>query len=204
MEVFMMYWNRRIQAAKIGYLTMSILLCALGCILIAVPDFSLVLFCRLVGILMILFGFIKIIGYCSRDLYRLAFQYDLALGLLLMALGVLFIVRVNAIIPIICTILGICVFIDALLKIQISIDSKAFGISLWWLILSAAVVTGAAGFMLILRPWESAKVVMILLGIALITEGLLNLITVLAVVKLIRRQQPTIIDTEYREIRNDL
>lgn len=200
----MMYWNRRIQAAKIGYLTMSILLCALGCILIAVPDFSLVLFCRLVGILMILFGFIKIIGYCSRDLYRLAFQYDLALGLLLMALGVLFIVRVNAIIPIICTILGICVFIDALLKIQISIDSKAFGISLWWLILSAAVVTGAAGFMLILRPWESAKVVMILLGIALITEGLLNLITVLAVVKLIRRQQPTIIDTEYREIRNDL
>lgn len=204
MEVFMMYWNRRIQAAKIGYLAMSILLCALGCILIAVPDFSLVLFCRLVGILMILFGFIKIIGYCSRDLYRLAFQYDLALGLLLMALGVLFIVRVNAIIPIICTILGICVFIDALLKIQISIDSKAFGISLWWLILSAAVVTGAAGFMLILRPWESAKVVMILLGIALITEGLLNLITVLAVVKLIRRQQPTIIDTEYREIRNDL
>lgn len=200
----MMYWNRRIQAAKIGYLTMSILLCALGCILIAVPDFSLVLFCRLVGILMILFGFIKIIGYCSRDLYRLAFQYDLALGLLLMALGVLFIVRINAIIPIICTILGICVFIDALLKIQISIDSKAFGISLWWLILSAAVVTGAAGFMLILRPWESAKVVMILLGIALITEGLLNLITVLAVVKLIRRQQPTIIDTEYREIRNDL
>lgn len=200
----MMYWNRRIQAAKIGYLAMSILLCALGCILIAVPDFSLVLFCRLVGILMILFGFIKIIGYCSRDLYRLAFQYDLALGLLLMALGVLFIVRVNAIIPIICTILGICVFIDALLKIQISIDSKAFGISLWWLILSAAVVTGAAGFMLILRPWESAKVVMILLGIALITEGLLNLITVLAVVKLIRRQQPTIIDTEYREIRNDL
>ena len=37
---------------------------------------------------MLLFGFIKMIGYFSKDLYRLAFQFDLASGILLMALPI--------------------------------------------------------------------------------------------------------------------
>lgn len=34
------------------------------------------------GIILIAYGIIKIIGYCSDDLYNLAFQHDLACGLL--------------------------------------------------------------------------------------------------------------------------
>ena len=83
-----MQLNNRIKAAKIGYIMISILLCVLGIVLIAVPDFSLTLLCRLGGGIMVLFGLIKIVGYCSKDLYRLAFQFDLAFGILLVALGV--------------------------------------------------------------------------------------------------------------------
>lgn len=86
-EVLTMYWNKRTQAAKIGYLIISVLLCLLGIALIAVPDFSAALLCKLMGVLMLLFGLIKITGYCAKDLYRLAFQFDLAFGILLMALG---------------------------------------------------------------------------------------------------------------------
>ena len=100
----------------------------------------------------------------------------------------------------ICIVMGICVLADALLKIQISIDSKAFGIQKWWLILAVAILTGAAGFLLLLRPSESAQVVMILLGVTLITEGVLNLITILTAVKIIRHQLPEVIDAEYCQI----
>lgn len=189
-----MYWNKRIQAAKWGYLLISGALCVLGAALVAVPDFSAVLLCRLTGGAMILFGIVKIIGYFSKDLYRLAFQYDLAFGILLIALGGTLLFRPEAMVQIISIIIGICVLADGLLKIQMSIDARRFGLPKWWLILMMAILTGGAGFLLVLRPTESAGVMMILLGVGLITEGVLNMITILTAVKIIRRSQPEIVD----------
>ena len=114
-------------------------------------------------------------------------------------LGVIMIARTNVMVSIICIIFGIYVLADALLKVQIAIDAKAFGISKWWLILAVAILTGVAGFLLVLRPSESAQILMVLLGLSLISEGLLNLITILTAVKIIRRQRPEIIDTDTAE-----
>ena len=198
-----MYLNNRIKAAKTGYIIISILLCVLGIVLIAVPDFSVTLLCVLGGGIMMLFGLVKIIGYCSKDLYRLAFQFDLAFGILFVVLGFILIIRTDAMVNLICIVMGICVLADALLKIQISIDSRAFGIKKWWLILAMAILTGVAGFLLIFRPLESIQTIMILFGIALITEGVLNLITILIAVKIIRHQMTEVIDAEYCEIEQE-
>lgn len=67
------------------------------------------------------------------------------------------------------------------------------------LILAVAILTGVVGFLLVLRPSESTQIVMVLLGLSLIAEGLLNLITILTAVKIIRRQLPEIIDTDTAE-----
>lgn len=178
--------NKCIRIAKAGYIIISALLCVLGIMLIAVPDFSTSLFCRTGGLFLVLFGLVKIIGYCSKDLYRLAFQHDLAFGILLIALGVILIVKTDIMINIICTFLGILILTDALLKIQISIDSKAFGIRRWWLILGLAITTGVVGFLLVLRPSEGMQAIMVLLGMSLFVEGALNLVTILTAVKSIR------------------
>ena len=184
-EVFIVYLNNRIKVAKTGYIIISILLCVLG------------------GGIMMLFGLVKIIGYCSKDLYRLAFQFDLAFGILFVVLGFILIIRTDAMVNLICIVMGICVLADALLKIQISIDSRAFGIKKWWLILAMAILTGVAGFLLIFRPSESIQTIMILFGIDLITEGVLNLITILTAVKIIRHQLPEVIDVEYCETKQN-
>lgn len=202
-EALTVFSIRRMKAAKLGYIMISVLLCVMGIALIAVPDFSVALLCRIGGGIMILFGMVKIIGYCSKDLYRLAFQFDLAFGILLMVLGVILITQTNTMIHMICIMLGVWVLADALLKIQIAIDSKAFGIRRWWLILAVAIMTGVAGFLLVFRPWESVQVVMLRLGIALITEGILNLVTILTAVKIIGHQLPEVIDAEYCEVKQD-
>lgn len=184
--------NKYIQAAKSGYIIVSVLLCMLGAALIADPAFSVLLLCRISGLLLALFGAIRIVGYVSKDLYRLAFQYDLAFGILLIALGALMMLRTDKMANVLFSILGIYVLADALLKVQIAIDAKAFGIDSWWLILAAAVVAGVAGFLLVLRPSESAGAVMISLGAALLAEGALNFITILAAVKIVRRRGPDV------------
>ena len=177
--------NNILRAARIGYILMSITLCVLGVVLIVVPDYSAVLLFRIGGIIMVLFGIVKILGYCSKDLYRLAFQHDLALGTLLVILGAVVIFHTAPVISVLCTMLGILLLADALLKIQVAIDSKIFGIKKWWMILCGAMLTGILGFLLMLRPSESARIILVLFGLSLMTEGLLNLITVLTVVRLI-------------------
>ena len=46
--------NKRIWAAKVGYIIISILIGVLGIVLIAVPNFSVSLLCRLGGGILIL------------------------------------------------------------------------------------------------------------------------------------------------------
>lgn len=178
------------KTAKIGYIIMSLLFCLLGIVLIVIPDFSVPVIAGIFGVLLMLFGIVKIIGYFSKDLFRLAFQYDLASGLLLIVLGIVTILKAENILIFISIVLGIYVLADGLLKIQIALDSRIFGIKQWWAILLSAVVTGAIGCILIVRPSESAGILVILFGVCLLAEGILNLITVLAAVRIIRHQQP--------------
>ena len=182
--------NKMLRAAKYGYIILSILICTLGVFLIADPDCSLSAFCWIGGILLILFGCIKILGYVSKDLYRLAFQYDLAFGILLIVLGVIFIFRANAVIHITGFIFGLLILIDSLLKVQIAIDSRTFGIRRWWLILTLAIITSIFGILVLFRPYESMSAMMLLLGISLLGEGILNLTTVLTAVRILKKKAP--------------
>ena len=67
--------------------------------------------------------------------------------------------------------MGIAILADALFKIQIAIDAKCFGIGMWWMILSLAFLIAITGALLVFRPWESANVLTVLLGIFLLEEG---------------------------------
>ena len=159
---------KQLKLAKNGYIVMSILFMILGICLIIWPDCSMAVFCTAVGIMLIAYGCIKIIGYFSRDFYCLAFQFDLAFGVLLAAVGV----------------------------IQMSIDAKKFGLSLWWRILLMAILTGVLGVLLLIRPFEAAEVMMILVGVSVLFEGILNLCVVIYTVKIIKNQRQDIIDMD--------
>ena len=184
------------KVAKIGYIFISAALCFFGILLIVDPEISLAAFGIITGVCLIVFGVRKIVGYLSKDLYRLAFQYDLAFGILMIALGIMVILEPDNVIETICIAVGIAFFMDGLLKIQIAIDAKTFGISKWWLILSVAILAGVVGVLLIFRTSESARTLMIFLGISLLMDGIMNLITVLSTVKIIQNQYPDIITEE--------
>ena len=51
--------------------------------------------------------------------------------------------------------------------------------------------------MLMFRPGQSSDVLMILFGITLLSEGILNISTAIATVKIIKHQQPDVIEVKY-------
>ncbi len=188
------------RAAKVGYIVMSVLFCVLGAVLLIWPDVSVRWFGRLLGIGMLIFGTVKLVGYFSRDLFRLAFQYDLAFGLLLMALGTVTLCHPGDAMSFLCVMFGIPVLADGLFKIQIALDSRRFGIRTWWLVMVLAALTCVIGVLLVFRPWDGAQVLTMLMGISLLLDGILNLSVALCTVKIVRHQQPDSIENGKFEI----
>lgn len=184
------------RAAKTGYLILSTALCALGIVLIVLPDLSAKVIGLLCGILLLLFGCIRLVGYFSKDLYRLAFQYDLVFGILSIVLGIAILIRPESLMTFVCIALGLSILTDGLFKIQIAWQAKNFGIRNWWLILSCAILASLCGVVLMFRPGAGSNVLMILMGITFLSEGILNFCTMLTAVKIVRYQMPDVIDVD--------
>lgn len=180
--------------AKAGYIVMSLVFCAAGALFIVKPEFSATAISRTLGAAMIVFGIVKLVGYFSKDLFRLAFQYDLGFGLLLIALGILVLAKPAGALDFIFAALGIAILTDGLFKVQIAVDAKRFGIPSWWLTLALAIVTGLVGLALVFRPWDSVRLLTALLGAALLAEGVLNLCVAVSTVKIVAHQRPDVIE----------
>ena len=181
-----MHADPLIRAAKRGYIITSVALCAVGLLMMLRPDLSLSVTCVIIGILLGMCGVIKLIGYLSRDLYQLAFQFDLAFGILLMALSAVFLLRPVRMMSFLCMALGIAILADGLLKVQTAIDARRFGLRTWWLILALAIFAGTAGMLLMLRPSQSAQVLTRVMGVAVMAEGILSLCVALCAVKSVK------------------
>lgn len=181
-----------IRAAKTGYIVLSVVSCALGIWMLAGPGYSVDLISNALGALMTAFGIIKLLGYYSRDLYRLAFQHDLALGSLLIAMGLALMLKSGWMLNLLCLVLGMLTITDGLFKVQTSLDARRFGLNSWWLMLALAVVAGGVGTALIVWPFKGAGTPEMLLGICLVAFGVVNLCVALCAVKIIAHQQPDV------------
>ena len=176
--------------AKVGYIFSAAALLALGLVVLLEPKVSMKTFGVLLGILMLVFGGVKLVGYFCKDLYRLAFQHDLIGGILLIVLGAALLIRPETAVEFFCVMFGILTLCDGVLKLQIAKDAHRFGIRPWWLIIAEGLASVILGTLVIFRPGSGAEALMILFGLTLLSEGLLNLSVALTTVKIIRTQRP--------------
>lgn len=172
-----------IKGFKNMYSILTVCLILVGLVLLLVPGIALNVVCIVFGIYMIIYGIVKIAGYFAKDVYQLAFQFDLALGIVAAIVGIVFICRTSSIVQLLSTCIGIVMLVDATLKIQTALDSRRFGISSWWLILLMAIIVAVTGIMLILMPGETTRFMIRLIGLNLCLDGILNLIIVINTVK---------------------
>jgi len=191
------------RLAKTGYIVISVVLFSLGVLYITLPDISMQIIGKMLGTSMVLFGGIKLVGYFSKDLFRLAFQYDLQFGILVLILGFIILLKPSEVINLLLMAIGIAQLAESLFKIQIAIDSRKFGIKNWWGILSLAILSGSMAVVLVFKPSESVRVLATLLGTALITVGILNLFVAITTVKIVKHQYPDFIEEDYMEMEDD-
>lgn len=176
------------KKAKWCYIICSVLFCVLGLCLIVFPTISALTLCYFIGGLSVAYGVTKIFGYFSHDLYNLAFQFDLALGIFVTILGMIFLVHPEGLIAIFPILIGIFVMIDGVFKLQTSFDAKRFGLKEWWLILLGAILSIVLSALLVFDPFAGSDVLMIMIGISLLADGLQNLFNAIYTVKILKRE----------------
>ncbi|MDO4363620.1 MAG: DUF308 domain-containing protein [Clostridia bacterium] len=186
------------------YICACILFMIIGLMLIGFPEFSMVAVCYIIGIMLIVLGVIKICAYFAQDKYNIAFQFDLALGILSVIIGVCAIIHHNWIINLLPIIIGIMIIADSLFTLQASIDAKRFGLPRWYLLLIFSAVSVILGLVLVFKSFKSAVAITILYGLGCFFIGFEKLVSIIYTTQRIKNKSKhnNTIDVEY-SIHND-
>lgn len=179
-----------LKIAKTGYLLLSALLILAGVGLTFFSDTFYPILAVLLGILFLVFGAVKLAGFFSKDPYQLVFESDLVFGILYLALGLLLLFRPAHTMAFFGIVFGLMLLADGLTRVRIALDARPFGIRAWWLILVSAIATAILGVVLLFHPGEGTQALTQLLGISLMVDGVMNISTILAAVRVIRAARP--------------
>lgn len=178
----------RLMRVKQIYSMFAGCLIIFGIILFIQPGMTAEVFCRICGILLLVFGIVKLFGYFSRDLLQLAFQFDFAMGIISSLIGFVMLFWSKQFMEALIIGMGLFMLADALLRVQTALDAKRIGVKPWWLILIMALITTVIGTLLFLKPYNGLEGVVILIGLNLVIDGILNLFVVQSTVDIIRRK----------------
>lgn len=178
-----------VRFVRVIFAGVSGVFCALGLVLLFWPDAAAGL-CVLLGGAVIACGVVKLMGYFSDDLYRLAFQFDLAAGLLTIIVGLLLLLRPWDVLAMLPILFGVFILADSALRLQTSLDARHFGMKKWWVILLFSLCGAVLGTVLLLRPFQSARALIRLTGLTLAADGAENLLAGLYTIKVPRRSGP--------------
>lgn len=170
-----------VKEVKIIHVTVSVLLFFSGVFLFVWPDIGGIAARWLVGVNFIITGLVRLLGYFTNDLYRLAFQYDFALGGFAAILGVLIFLYPNKVVELLPYVLGTYIMLDALFKLQTAFDAKLFGMKKWVGLLASAIAVCICGIVVLIGATGWNRV--ILTGLVLAVDAAENIWNTMATVR---------------------
>ena len=120
---------------------------------------------------------------------RGVFQSQLTLisGIICLALGAFLILRSDIVVSILPIVFGLFVIFDSISRVQNALDLRRCGYSSWKSFLLLPVLSVVLGVIMILNPFGTMETLVMAIGIILIVEGSINLLSALYTVLAVRR-----------------
>lgn len=155
------------------------MLIVLGICLICVPTATLLTVCYVFGGFILFFGICSIINYFLYGTEPFGFLNgicEIAIGSLVMA----FAPQITS--PQVFAIFaGIILFFSGLFRIQNSMDYRRFGAKYWWLYMIYGILIFVFSIVLMAYPFTVQRVALIFLGVVLLVDGIMKLISMFVV-----------------------
>lgn len=162
---------------KSSYTASSIVYILIGLALLLWPELSIKVVCYLFGAVILIKGISSIRAYLiAQD--RFFFSYfSLVFGIITSVLGIFLILKPSMVVSILPILVGIFVILDGIVRFQSAFELKAAGHNSWWSFLLLALLSAGLGLLMLFNPFASVQVLIMAIGIILLLEGALNLIS---------------------------
>mgnify|MGYP003227978379 CR=1 FL=1 len=161
---------------KWNLILMSLLYLALGIFLLMVPGTALNVVCYALGGVVLACAAVQLVRYFVVE--RGVFQSQLTLisGLVCLALG--------ALLPIV---FGLFIIFDSLGRVQNALELRRCAYSSWKVFLLLAVLSVILGIVMVVDPFGTMETLVMAIGLILILEAALNLLSALYTMLAVRR-----------------
>lgn len=186
---------KRVRNFFVGFSVLSLIL---GICIVAWPGMSAMTLCFLTGALLIIVGLVRIVCYFTRGSVGMPLFSSLALGIFSLLLGALLVSRPGSALVLLPYVAGFTMLMNGASEIQAAMDVRRSGAGGWWAVLLMAILTMACGLLLILNPFSGALTLMVLLGISLIVDSIVNIITTLFITSYVKKNLPIEVDYEIK------
>ena len=172
-----------VKKLKWTLVLMSALYLGLGVFLLMKPTTALNIVCYALGAVVLACAAVQLIRYFVVE--RGVFQSQLTLisGIICLALGAFLILRSDIVVSILPIVFGLFVIFDSISRVQNALDLRRCGYSSWKSFLLLPVLS----VVLIVNPFGAMETLVMAIGIILIVEGAINLLSALYTVLALRR-----------------
>lgn len=172
---------------KWNLIVMSVLYVALGVFLLMVPGTALNVVCYALGGVVLACAVMQLVRYfmAERSLFRS--QLILASGLVCLGLGAFLILRSDIVVRILPIVFGLFVIFDSLGRVQNALELRRCGYASWKGFLLLPLLSIVLGVVMILDPFATMETLVMAIGVILVVEGAINLLSALYTALAVRR-----------------
>lgn len=172
-----------------SYCLTSVFFVVCGIVLLIWPDISMTTFCYALGVMGIIYGVAHIVIYFTKEHVVSIMEMDLVTGIVTTAFGVFVLVNDKIFISILPFAIGVILMLEAVMKLQNSLDLKKLGFRKWWIVLIAAFAFLGIGLLLVYNPFEAALLMIYVIGASLLADGLIDICTMFLLARLLKKMR---------------
>lgn len=187
------------QRIKADMILSAILCTGLGIVIFLWPAETIDIFCRVLAAGLMIMGAVELISYFTD---RLVHPFSGILGLIVVLIGIWIFIKPESIVSLVPIVIGVILLFHGIQDLKLAIETKRNGYVNWWIMLIMAVISLVFGVVCILNAFGMVKLVLQIVGIALIYDGVTDLWIVTKAVRTAKaaKEAADALDVEYKEM----
>ena len=160
---------------SLNYLSVCYLL--IGIALMIWPAQLLQIACYAVGAIVLFAGLSSIIAYLRTKDQLFSSGFTLMMGIVISGLGLFLLLQPKTVASVLPIIVGLFVFFDGIGRLQTAWQLKQAEYANWWKLTLPSVLSAGLGALIFFNPFDTATLMVQVVGAILTFEGVLNLFT---------------------------
>lgn len=161
---------------KSSYITSSILI-LLGLVLVVKSEETLKVISYLVGGVLITLGIVAFIKFFKNSEKNIPDNFDIIYGIVTIVFGIFIIINPKLVASIIPFVLGAWILFKSAFKVAYGFELKGKNNPIWKTTLITSGISALVGIIILFNPFKTASIVFMLIGIALIAYGIMDIIS---------------------------